>query len=171
MSRGILPEGMQHVFLAFRKNIAEGCAEYGNLRRYASYRQTGKAAARLGIAVCPETSRQPIWFFGNQIAPMDKDKDKGHGLWSRTRKGKGKGQTGETPRLSCPFLRACSASPRACLGGVFSALTALWILQRPHRGAVQNAIVHDRSMGHCTIWMPADFCLAGQKIRSPIQTR
>ena len=128
MSREILPEKMQHVFLAFRKNIAEGCAKYGNLRRYASYRQTGKAAARSGIAVCPETSRQPIWFFRNQIAPMDKDKDKdkGHGLWSR--KGKGKGQTGETPRLSCPFLRACSASPRACLGGVFSALTALKIL-------------------------------------------
>ena len=91
------------------KNIAEGCAEYGNRRRYASYRQEGIAAARPGIAVCPETSRQPIWFFRNQIAPMDKGQ--GQRTWSmvKDKEGKERAKGGKRPACpSCPFRRAVS---------------------------------------------------------------
>ena len=52
--------------------------------------------------------------------------------------------------ISC--IRACLASPRACLGGVFSALTALKILtiRQILHGRIERPcriIVHDPSMG------------------------
>ena len=40
----------------------------------------------------------PIWFFGNQIAPMDKGQGHGHGLWSWSGRRTGR-RTGRRPRV------------------------------------------------------------------------
>jgi hypothetical protein len=66
-------------------------------------------------------------------------------------------------------LRACLTSPRARLGGIFSALTALKILaiRQDSATGASSACAEYSCMtprwGHCTIWIAAAFCLAGQK--------